>query len=40
LVTLKKLRETQVGGKTYDCYFEEVISPDGNKRLTLIMKDE
>lgn len=39
-VTLKRLRSTQVGQKTYDCYFEEVIGKDGKKKLTLIMKDE
>lgn len=38
--TIKKLRPTQIGRRTYDCYFEEVIGNDGTKKLTLIMKDE
>lgn len=37
---LKKLRSTQIGAKTYDCYFEEVEGKDGQKKLTLIMRDE
>lgn len=40
VVTLKRLRTTQVGHRTYDCYFEEVVGPDGKKKLTLIMRDE
>lgn len=39
-VTLKRLRSTQIGAKTYDCFFEEVVGDDGQKRLTLVMKDE